>query len=246
VAVIVGIVSQKGGVGKSTIARLLAREYANAGWQAKIADLDIAQGTSFSWQARRLRNGIAPVVAVERFGTVEQALRLAEHYDLLILDGPPHSTAGTLRIAQSSDLILLPSGLALDDLEPSVLLAQELVQKGIPGSKLVVGFCRVGDSEAELTEARGYVSQAGFRTILEAMPERVAYRRAFDQGRSATETPFVSLNQKADAMAQAIINLINKAGEHGKDRSTAKPKHQGSPAEHTGAQASQPGPARAR
>jgi chromosome partitioning protein len=87
-AVIVGIVSQKGGVGKSTIARLLAREYANAGWQAKIADLDIAQGTSFSWQARRLRNDIKPVVAVERFGTVEQALRLAEHYDLLILDGP--------------------------------------------------------------------------------------------------------------------------------------------------------------
>ena len=54
-ATIIGIVSQKGGVGKSTIARLLAREYAQAGWNAKIADLDVAQGTSFNWQARRLR-----------------------------------------------------------------------------------------------------------------------------------------------------------------------------------------------
>jgi Mrp family chromosome partitioning ATPase len=53
-AVIVGIVSQKNGVGKSTMARLLALEYAEAGWNAKIADLYIAQGTSFSWQARRL------------------------------------------------------------------------------------------------------------------------------------------------------------------------------------------------
>ena len=111
-AIVVGVVSQKGGVGKSTIARLLAREYASAGWQAKIADLDIAQGTSFSWQARRLRNDIKPAVAVERFGTVEQALHVADHYDLLILDGPPHSTAGTLRIAQASDLIVLPSGCA--------------------------------------------------------------------------------------------------------------------------------------
>lgn len=163
----VGIVSQKGGVGKSTVARLLAREYANAGWNAKIADLDIAQGTSFGWQARRLRNGISPIVPVERFGTVEQALRVADHYDLVILDGPPHSSAGTPRIAQASDLVVLPTGLALDDLEPSVLLAQELVQKGIPVGKLAVVFCRVGDSETELSEAQRYVAEAGFHTVRE-------------------------------------------------------------------------------
>ena len=38
-----GIVSQKGGVGKSTLARLVAKEYATAGWRVKIADLDIAE-----------------------------------------------------------------------------------------------------------------------------------------------------------------------------------------------------------
>lgn len=218
--VVIGIVSQKGGVGKSTIARLLAREYADAGWQAKIADLDIAQGTSFSWQARRLRNNIKPVVAVERFGAVEQALRVADHYDLMILDGPPHSTAGTLRIAQASDFLVLPSGLALDDLEPSVLLGHELIQKGVQASKLAFALCRIGDSEAELMEARNYVTQARFHVIQEALPERVAYRRASDLGRSATETPFSSLNQKADALAQGIINLVNgksngKSSKHG-------------------------------
>jgi chromosome partitioning protein len=31
-AMIVGIVSQKGGVGKSTVARLIAREFAAQGW----------------------------------------------------------------------------------------------------------------------------------------------------------------------------------------------------------------------
>jgi len=46
------------------------------------------------------------------------------------------------------------------------------------------------------------------------MPERVAYRRAFDQGRTATETTFSSLNHKADALAQSIIDLI--AGIEGK------------------------------
>ena len=36
--VMIGVVSQKGGVGKSTISRLVAREYAAAGWTVKIAD----------------------------------------------------------------------------------------------------------------------------------------------------------------------------------------------------------------
>src|SRR5271165_3947781 len=117
-ATLIGMVSQKGGVGKSTLARLIAREYANAGWTVKIADVDVSQGTSFNWQARRLQHRIEPAIAVERFGTVEQALKQKNHYDLLILDGPPHSTAGTLRIAQEADLLVLPTGLALDDLEP--------------------------------------------------------------------------------------------------------------------------------
>jgi len=40
-ALVIAVVSQKGGVGKSTCARLIAREYAQAGWNVKIADLDL-------------------------------------------------------------------------------------------------------------------------------------------------------------------------------------------------------------
>ena len=128
---LIGMVSQKGGVGKSTLARLVAREYAHAGWSVKIADLDISQGTSFNWHSRRLQSAVEPVIAVKRFGTVEQALKGAGTFDLMIMDGPPHSTAGTLRIAQAAHLTVLPTGLSLDDMEPSVLLAHELVKKGM-------------------------------------------------------------------------------------------------------------------
>jgi chromosome partitioning protein len=50
---IISLISQKGGVGKSTLARLLAVEIAKAGWRVKIADLDPAQGTATKWKARR-------------------------------------------------------------------------------------------------------------------------------------------------------------------------------------------------
>ena len=44
-AYIVGIASQKGGVGKSTLARIMAREFTVGGLRTKIADLDTQQQT---------------------------------------------------------------------------------------------------------------------------------------------------------------------------------------------------------
>ncbi len=46
---IIAFVSQKGGVGKSTLARAVAREAAYGGLKVKIADLDTQQGTSVDW-----------------------------------------------------------------------------------------------------------------------------------------------------------------------------------------------------
>ena len=210
---IIGSVQQKGGVGKSTLARLIAREYAAAGWNVKIADLDIGQGTSFNWQARRLQQGIKPVIAVEQFGSVEQALKTASLVDLLILDGPPHSTAGTLRIAQASDLVILPTGLSLDDMQPAVLLAHELVKKRISKAKIAFALCRVGDSHLELMEAREYIGNAGYQVLAGSIPEKIAYRRASDPGRALTEGQFASLNERADRLAQSIVNLASSLKE---------------------------------
>jgi chromosome partitioning protein len=200
-------------VGKSTIARLIAREFAVNGWNVKIADLDVSQGTSFHWQARRLQNAIEPAIPVERFGTVEQALRVASHYDLLILDGPPHSTVGTLRIAEGSDLVILPTGLSLDDLQPSVLLAHEMIKKGVPASRIVFAICRVGDSESEIGEARDYIAGAGYQALQGTIPEKIAYRRASDEGRTLTETRFPTLNERGDQIAQAVADRINAQQE---------------------------------
>jgi len=209
-AIIIAFASQKGGVGKSTLARLVAREYANAGWSVKIADLDVSQGTSFNWQGRRLQSVIEPVIAVERFGTVEQAVRASDQFDLLIIGAPPNSTANTLRIARAADIVILPTGLSLDDMQPSVLLAHELVKKGVAKPKIAFALCRVGDSNLELIEAQNYITDAGYRVLSGSIPEKTAYRRASDEGRSLTETRFPTLNQRADKLAQSIIDLVTK------------------------------------
>lgn len=198
-AIIIGIVSQKGGVGKSTIARLIARELAAQHWQVKIADLDIAQATSYHWRTRRLQWALLPEVSIEQYARVEQALRNADHYDLLVLDGAPHASQATREIAQASDLVIIPTGLAVDDLQPGAALAHELVRHVSP-QILVFALCRVGNSEGEMADARQYLHEAGYEVLAGALPEQVAYRRASDTGRAATETRFLSLNKRAETL----------------------------------------------
>jgi chromosome partitioning protein len=208
--IVVGMVSQKGGVGKSTLARLLSREYASGGWQVKIADMDVSQGTSVDWKKRREVNEILPEVAVEPFRTVTQALKIKDLYDLLIFDGPPHSMAGTIQISRSSDLTILPTGLSLDDLRPSILLAHELVDGGIDLNKIIFVLCRVGDRENEINEARKYIEQAGYFCSAGSLPEKTGYRRASDDGRALSEVIYPTLKERAEEVAQSLIDRLSK------------------------------------
>ena len=211
--IIIGVVSQKGGVGKSTIARLIAREFAHNGWDVKIADMDIQQGTSFHWHKQRAANQIQPPIRTEPFATVTQALKDAKHFDLFILDGAPAATAATQEIGRHADLVILPSGLSNDDLRPQVLLAHEFLKHGIPKEKIVFVLCRVGDSDSEIRDARDYITSAGYIVLNGEVPERTLYRRASDSGRSFTETPNKSLNRRADAVVQSIINAVKQITE---------------------------------
>jgi chromosome partitioning protein len=80
--------------------------------------------------------------------------------------------------------------------------------KHVPRSKIVFALCRVGSSDAEITDARHYLNEAGYEVLEGALPEQVAYRRASDEGRAATETRFTSLNKRAEILAQSIVNKI--------------------------------------
>ena len=204
---IIGCVSQKGGVAKSTTARFCARDFANAGWRVLIADMDRKQGTSTEWARRRNENKVTPEVQAMPIKSVSTVP--FDSYDMVIFDGAPHSSADTKEIADKADLLLLPTGVSLDDLRPSVLLARELEAARIPKSKMVFVLCRTG-SEAETAAARDYINLAGYICLDGEIPERAGYRDAQNSGRAISETRHASLNEKVDQVAQAIANIVNQ------------------------------------
>jgi chromosome partitioning protein len=204
----IGVVSQKGGVGKSTLSRMIACEYARSGWHVKIADMDASQGTSFNWQRRRIEQAVEPQVAVEMFRRVADVEKIADNYDLIVFDGAPHSTQQTLQIAQTSALIILPTGNALDDLEPTIRLAHELYRQEVPKDRLTIALCRVGNSDVENEEAVRYIRTSGYGLLKGSIPERTVYRRASDTGRAATETSHRSTNERAGELMQSIVQRL--------------------------------------
>jgi len=210
---IISLISQKGGVGKSALARLLAVEIAKAGWSVKIADLDPAQGTSTKWKARRDVAGFQPDVAVEKFRTVDRALKEAERYDLMILDGPAHAEKGGRTMAQASDLVILPTGYSLDDMEPQIEAAYELEESGVDPSRIILVFCRAKGSDAEDKAARGYIEKARLIVLGPIFPELASIRQGHAEGKAASEVPFPKVQEKAIEVAQAIVNRLTSRQE---------------------------------
>lgn len=203
---VIAFVSQKGGVGKSTLARGLAREAAQGGMSVKLADLDTQQGTSIDWHRTRLDSGIEPAISAEAFNTAARALVVAnKHYDLLILDGPARTSEATLMIARASNLVVQPTGASLDDLRPAVREFHALVTAGIKKSRLRFALNRIG-TDAEEANARAYLMEAGYEVLDGYLAERPAYRNAQNAGYSITETRYGALNARADALIQSLID----------------------------------------
>jgi chromosome partitioning protein len=225
--VIVGFVSQKGGTGKSTLARALGAVVAGAGLRVKIADLDPQQQTVLQWEKLRSESQEEPSITVEGFDTAADAIDSAEDDELLIIDASAHANRGTLEIAQAATLIVQPSGASLDDLRPAVLLLHELVQAGIPKERLVVALCRIL-SEGEQEMARRYISQAGYDVLPGYIPERTAYREAHNRGQAVTETKHKSLNERVDELMEGLYGRVVKQLQATKKkhmRSARKRKH---------------------
>lgn len=210
-ASVVAFVSQKGGVGKSTLARALAREAAAGGLRVKLADLDTQQGTSVDWHRMRLSAGIEPAVSVEAFATAAQALAVADAYDILIIDGPARTSQATLEIARAANLVVQPTGASLDDLRPAVREFHALAKAGLPADRLIFALNRIG-TDAEEADARAYLQEAGYGVLAGCLVERPAYRQAQNSGHAVTETRYGALNARADALIQSLIDRVSTDG----------------------------------
>jgi len=108
---IVALLNQKGGVGKTTMALHIAGQWARQGQRVTLIDAD-PQGSALDWSEQRAREGLPrlfSVIGLARDTLHREAPELARAADHVVIDGPPR-VAGLMRSALlAADLVLIPA-----------------------------------------------------------------------------------------------------------------------------------------
>lgn len=112
------------------------------------------------------------------------AIKKATEFDMVIIDRAPHPTQGTLDAAKRSNLVIIPTGSSMDDIEPSVMLANKSANS-LNSDRIVFALYKT-TSEAQERESRETFSQYGYEVLSASIPVKTGYIDAFGHGFCAT------------------------------------------------------------
>lgn len=104
---ILGLLNQKGGVGKTTLAVNLAAGFSRQGFRVLLIDAD-PQGSALDWAAAREDGSLFTVVGFPRATLHREIAKLSQPYDYVVVDGPPRVTDLTRSAIMAVDIVLIP------------------------------------------------------------------------------------------------------------------------------------------
>lgn len=104
---IIGILNQKGGVGKTTLSVNLAGMLSRAGSNVLLIDAD-PQGSALDWAAARQGDPLFSVLALPRPVLHKEIARIGKDYAHVLIDGPPRVSDLARSAIMASDIVVIP------------------------------------------------------------------------------------------------------------------------------------------
>ena len=179
---VISLINQKGGVGKTTIAINLASALSSRNLKVLVIDAD-PQGSVLQWQA----TGANREFDVVQLAMPELSAQIGNHrraFDHVVIDSPPALSHVSREIAAASDLAIIPIAPSSLDIWSSRetielvtgvgrkrqrLAARLLVYRKIPGTRLAA-------------EARDALNSYGVDIFKTEISQRIAYVEAIVAG----------------------------------------------------------------
>jgi chromosome partitioning protein len=215
---VVAVIAEKGGVGKTTLSLTLAVAAVSAGRKVAVLDTD-PQSTASKWTDRRDAEmpWVVPTHAARLGAAIEQA-RL-QGVDFIVIDTPPHSSADATEAARRADLVLAPVEPHLFTLETLPKLADLLKIAGTAPALVVINKAAVQGTEAR--DAIEHVKAQGFDVCPIVLHLRAAHRHAGNVGKVASEhEPRGKAAEEALQLYTYTVNHITRSREHAETQPT--------------------------
>ena len=210
---IVALLNQKGGVGKTTLALHLAGQWASQGRRVVLVDAD-PQGSALDWSQQRAHAGLPRtfgVVGLARDTLHREAPEMARDVDHLVIDGPPRVAALMRSALLAADLVLAPvqpspfDGWASEEMLRLIDEAR-LYRPGLL-ARFVLNRCPARTIIARETGAALEAQETG--ALRQRIGQRVVFADAARGGRLAAEmAPGQAAAREIAGLAREIEELM--------------------------------------
>ena len=211
---IIAFVNQKGGVGKTTGAVHAADRFARKGKRVILVDAD-AQKSSSQWLAELNTSSpqlkLSSLAIIDPEDLFDRLQKLAEEYDLVVVDGPAKSNEITKAILARCHLALIPCRESIVELRSSGDILRLIRQvRELRGSfpKAVIYMTQVKNGTVLLREAQ---EALGDEPDIPLMKTIVYDRQVFKDAPGQATTVFGMTGKPAKDAAKLYDSLFTEA-----------------------------------
>jgi chromosome partitioning protein len=209
---ILALLNQKGGVGKTTLATHIAGELALQGQSVILLDAD-PQGSSLDWAQRRQQNGLVRLfgaVGLARETLHQEAPELARRADHIVIDGPPRIAALARSALLAADHVLIPVQPSPYDVWASAEMVALIREAQVFRPSLRAAF--VINRRISRTvigrEARGALADQPLSAMLSEIRQRVVFADSVAAGQLACE---LAPESAAAREITALVHELSRA-----------------------------------
>jgi len=205
---IIALLNQKGGVGKTTLATHIAGELAVRGHNVVLLDAD-PQGSALDWTQRRSQQGLPRLfsaVGLARETLHQEAPELALHADHVIIDGPPRIAALARSALLAANRVLIPVQPSPYDLWASSEMVNLIREAQVfkPSMRAAFAINRRVSTTIIGREARTALADQPVPALHSEVRQRIVFAESVAAGRLARELAPDS------AAAREVSNLVDE------------------------------------